>query len=244
MMPEVQKELKLDAKQLDKLGKLGANQQRPDPGMNPDARRKAFAEMRKKRDADVAKILNPTQTTRWRQLEIQRAGARALDRDDVAKAIKLTPDQRKKIDAVNDAERDEMRKLFQGMQGGPGGGPGGGGRPGAGGPGGGSGGGRPGAGGPGGGPGGGGEAFSKMRSLREGTDTKLMAVLTPPQKKSFQALQGAPFKFPARRFGGPGGGGPGGGGPGGFGGRGGGGRPDGGRPQGGQPRRPEGAGRA
>ena len=81
------------------------------------------------------------------------------------------------------------------------------------------------------------ELREEMAKLRAEAEKKILAVLTPEQRKKWEAMAGDPFEFEETR--GPGGfggrGGPGGpGGPGGFGGRGGpggrGGRP-GGRPQ-------------
>ena len=45
--------------------------------------------------------------------ELQQAGVRALDRDDVAAALKLPADQKAKIDAAQDAEREAMRPIFE-----------------------------------------------------------------------------------------------------------------------------------
>ena len=243
-MPEVQKELKLSAKQIKDIealqppggGMMGGMGRPGGPGGGPGGGRppggggpgggpgrspgggggdfeKRMREMRDKMEKDLGKILDKKQMDRFHQLQIQQAGARALDDERVAAKLNLTADQKKKINAIRDAERDEMRKMFQGM-GGPGGGPGGPGRP-PGGPGGGPGGpgsaGRP-PGGPGGGPGGGMGGFGRMREMREKNGQKMLAVLTGPQKKQFEALKGKPFKFPEMRFGpgAPGGGRPGG----------------------------------
>ncbi len=229
-MPEVQKELKLTPDQVKKIEAMGEarrakmQQSMGDfRSMSPEEREKRMDTMRKEVEKELSGILKPDQMKRFRQLDLQRAGARALGRKEVADSLNLSGDQRKKLDAALGAERDAMRKMFESFRGGggPGGGPGGpGGRPGGpGGPGGPS-------GFPGGGPGGPGGGFGRMREMRTQTDTKLMAVLTDGQKKKFKEMQGAPFTFPEPRFGGfgsPGGG------PGGFGG-------PGGRPGGGGPR--------
>lgn len=133
-----------------------------------------------------------------------QSGFRALSQKEVGDKLKLTADQRQKIDAALQAERAAMRQAFEGR--GPGGDPGQGGGP--------------------------WPDFEKLQRLRASTETQLTAVLTAAQKTQFQQMQGTPFKFPERQFGGPGGpGGPGGRGPGGFGGPGGPGGPGGqGRP--------------
>jgi translation initiation factor IF-2 len=216
-MPEVQKELNLSKAQIDKIEALP----RPGRGGGPGGRggpggpggpggggRGDFEKFRQEREKAIAKILDAKQLARYKQLQLQREGIRAIGRKDIGDQLKLTADQHKKVDAALKSERDAAMKAFQGMRGGGPGGPGG------------PGGGRPGAGGPG-GPGGGPspemrKMFDDMRKRGEATEKTLKAVLTPAQTKQFAEMQGKPFKFPAPSFGpgGPGGGGrgPGGGG--------------------------------
>lgn len=193
MLPEVQKELKLDAAQVDLL--QGLRQGGPGgPGggrqafeefqkLSPEERQKRFTAMRQQEDKKVAEILDAKQLARLKQLQLQQRGVRALGQSDVADSLKLTPDQKQRVQTAMQGEQDGMRQMFQGFQ--------------------------PGA-----------EPPSdeqrqqimkKMQDLRTGTDSKLNAVLTESQKAQFKQMQGAPFTFPQQRFGGFGGpGGPGG----------------------------------
>ncbi|MCC2668661.1 MAG: periplasmic repressor CpxP [Armatimonadetes bacterium] len=194
MIPEVQTELKLDDAQKDLLQQI--NQEsfqkmrtlfpRPEPGaapaqINREEMTKKFTALRVDQEKKIGEVLDPKQMTRLKQLGIQREGTRALARPEVGDQLKLTPDQRTKISAAIEGEREAMGSIFP----------------------------RPAE----------GQPFQppteeqraqigqKMRDLRTATDAKVLGVLTEPQKKQFQTLQGAPFKFPEfRGFGGPGGG--------------------------------------
>jgi hypothetical protein len=180
MIPEVQKELKLEQAQIELLQGLqqrpqGQNGQRPDfRSMSPEEREKYFETRRAEQEKQVAQILKPEQVTRLKQLELQQAGIRVVDRSDVATALKLSADQRQKVDAALQAERESSRALFESFRNG------------------------------------GNQAtpeqrqqaFQKMREARTATDAKLNAILTDAQKKQFQSMQGAPFTFPERRGGG------------------------------------------
>jgi Spy/CpxP family protein refolding chaperone len=237
-MPAVQTELKLTDEQKAKLGALrqrlreerqGAFEELR--GQGPEAFQKKMAEWRTSEDKQVSAILDTDQQKRFHQLQLQERGASAVLDKPLADALKLTDEQRTKIQAVLDEQRQSMRSLFGGP-GGPGGfggpppgGPGGfGGPPPGGGPDG-PGGPPPDAGGPGGpggpppdagpgGPGGPGgfdpQAMrSRIEKVQKQADEHILALLTDDQKKQWQEMLGAPFTFPAFR--GPGGpGGPGG----------------------------------
>ena len=169
-MPEVQKELALDPGQIELLkGLNGGFDRNAFQGLSDEERRTKFRELNAKREKQVAEILNPKQVGRLKQLEIQQAGVRALDREEVATALKLTADQKTKIQAAQDAEREAMRPIFEGFRGNNGQ--------------------RPSeeqiA-----------ESRKKMTELRSGTETKVLAVLTADQKKQFEGMKGAAFKFP------------------------------------------------
>lgn len=177
-IPEVQKELKIEQAQLELLNSL--NQQRGSfdreafRNMTPEQRSEAFAKMRAEREKKVAEILDAKQVARLKQLELQREGVRALDRDDVANQLKLSADQKQKIDAALAAEREAMRSAFQGFRGQDGQ--------------------RPSA----------EQiqaARQKMTEMRTATETKINAVLTDAQKSQWKTMQGAPFTFPERQRG-------------------------------------------
>ncbi len=243
MLPEVQKELKLQEKQIASLQELMPGRRGPGgPGFGGPGGPEGPGGPRGPRGAgagapggpggrgpgegqrpgraggpegpgqDVEKklagILDSQQLARYRELQLQRAGFRALGRKDVAGELKLSETQREKVRTAMEAEREAMRAAFEGGRGEQGGFEAG---------------------------------RQKLEQVRGNTEKQLSSVLTEAQKKQFQAMQGAPFTFPQMRFGGPGGpdgpGGPGGrggfGGPRGFGGPGGpGGRPGSGGPGG------------
>lgn len=184
MMPEVQRELKLQDAQLSLLGELRPGrpgQGGPPPGAGgPGGERRGPGEGRRngppaggrqEMEQKLAEILDTGQLDRLHQLELQRAGGRALQRKDLADTLQLTDDQRRQVQETVDAEREAMRAAFEASgDGGPGG------------------------------------ARGKGREIRKATDAKLDAVLTDAQRQKFQALQGAAFTFPEPRMGPPGGG--------------------------------------
>ena len=178
-IPEVQKELKLDEAQIDLLKQLSAEMREKGQALfqgaqnlSEDERNKRFRDFRAESDKKVGEILDAKQKTRLRQLEIQQMGARAVSRPDVQDELKLTADQKQKIQAAVEGEGAAMRAAFEGFQGGQnmtdqqrq-------------------------------------DAFAKMREVRTQTDAKITAVLTEAQKKQLVTMQGAPFKFPEMRGG-------------------------------------------
>jgi hypothetical protein len=183
MIPEVQKELKLEETQIELL--RGLMPQRGQGGrrggedfrnLSEEERAKRIAEFRaeaEKRQAEqekkIGEILDAKQVVRYKQLGIQRAGIRAISQKPVADQLKLTPDQRTKVQAALEAEGPAMRALFQGGAEGQ----------------------RP--------------DFQvlgpKMQEIRTATDAKLNAIMTSAQKTQFAGMQGAPFKFPEGGFG-------------------------------------------
>ena len=205
LMPEVQKELKLDEAQVDLVdgmrpqrGPGGFGGPRPGGGGQPgggggqpggpgnfnfEEFRKRMEQQRAEQDKQLAEILDAKQMARLKQLDLQRAGIRGIERKDVADGLKLTADQRKSVQDLLTAEREGTQKIFQSAP-----------RP------------EP------------GQPFDpavfqqnfqKMQELRTSTDAKLNKVLTPVQTKQWTAMQGTPFKFPQPQFrfgpGGPGG---------------------------------------
>lgn len=201
-MPEVQRELKLEQAQIDLLQDMRPLRPAGPQGagsdfrtMSPEEREKQLAAMRQAEEKQIAEVLDAKQLTRLKQLALQQSGARALAQKEVGDKLKLSAEQRQKIEAAMQAERDAMHQAFEGAR--PGGAPA---------------------------PGGDRrQGFEKMQKLRASTETQLTAVLTSAQKTQFQQMQGAPFKFPEPQFGPGGPGRP--GGRGGFGGPGGQSRP-------------------
>lgn len=185
-MPEVQKELKLDQTQVELLQDLRQNGPRPNfqelQSLSPEERQKRFQAMQADQEKKVGEILNKDQMARLKQLQLQQQGVRALDRVEVANALKLTADQKNQVKNAIQGERETMRQAFQGFQ--PGGAPPSDEERQA--------------------------NFKKMQDARTATDAKLNAILTPAQKQQFQTMQGAKFNFPQRGPGGFGPAGPGG----------------------------------
>jgi hypothetical protein len=182
MIPEVQKELKLEETQVELLRGLFPPRGEGRRGgfgedfrnLSPEEQQKRIAAFRaeqEKQQAEqekkIAEILDAKQNTRYKQLKIQQAGIRAIGQKDIATSLKLSADQQSKVAAALAAEDTARREMFAGFRGG-----GDGQRPDI-------------------------DAIrQKMTDLRTSTDAKLNAVLTMPQKTSFTAMQGAAFKFP------------------------------------------------
>ncbi|MFN3650681.1 MAG: Spy/CpxP family protein refolding chaperone [Armatimonadota bacterium] len=181
MIPEVQKELKLEQAQITLIDQVMAEGREKMRALfqesqgNREGARQKMQELQAQQEKQVIEILEPAQVKRYKQLQIQQAGPRGLVRPEVAQQLKLTPSQTQSIEAAVRGEQESMRSMFESARS-NGGGP---------------------------------EAFQglreKMQQLRGETDKKILAVLTDAQKKQFDELKGAPFTFPEPRFGGRGG---------------------------------------
>lgn len=205
-MPEVQAELKVDATQKELLDQLnmenrdkmralfqqGGGFGRPGGGAPDPAARAEFgkkmAAMQAEQTKAIGEVLDAKQMARLKQLSVQREGTRALNRPEVQDQLKLSADQRQKLTAAFDGERQAMQAMFESFRPQDGQAP------------------QPPseeqrA-----------EFGKKMQAARTTAENNALAVLTEGQKTQFKALQGAPFKFPEGGFGfgGPGGRGPGG----------------------------------
>jgi len=184
---EVQQELKMTQPQIDKVQ---AKQQEMREAMreifqsaggpqnfqqmSAEEREKLFARVQEVQKKAVADILDEKQQKRFRQLELQSMGPRALSRRDVAEELKLTKEQQDKIRSIQQQALQEQQAAMQGVD------------------------------------------FQnatpedrqkfreKMEGIAKATSDKITALLTEEQKKSWTAMLGEPFKFPARgpgRFG-------------------------------------------
>jgi len=170
----VQKELKLDSDQVNKVKEAVekvAQGHREDfaklRDLGPEERRAKGQEIMQSASADslkaVSDILNKDQMARLKQIELQRAGPEAFSRPDVAEALKLTPDQKSKIKTIHDDAMQELQQMRQG--------------------------------------GGGRQRFQEIRSQ---TMEKAAAVLNDDQKKSWKEMTGEPFHLQLPNFqGGP-----------------------------------------
>ena len=241
-MPEVQKELKVTPEQLKTLDEAREKVQqqngdifrdfRPMGGddVPPEEREKRFEEVRIKSDkifaegeAAIRKTLSPEQMKRLEQLQLQREGALAFNREEVRKQLAITPEQEEKLrdvqgdgfgpprfdpESLDDALKilsDEQKSKWKELAGneikfpefqpfGPGGfGP-------------------PGGGGPGGrGPGGPGGFGGQDRKILKDYDTNSDGWLNNDERKiAREKLKSEPNRGGGRGPGGPGGRGPGG----------------------------------
>lgn len=117
-IPEVQSELKLTDEQktkvTDALAKLQEQRQGQSfQGLSPEERQKMMADRRAAEDKQLADVLNADQMKRYHQLALQQQGVSAVLDKPVADQLKITDDQRTKIQAVIDEQRAAMRDLFQ-----------------------------------------------------------------------------------------------------------------------------------
>ena len=126
MMPEVQTELKVTDEQKTKMDEIRTDVQKDVQAafsgidfqairdMSQEERDKKMAELRtkgeelgKQVDAKIEKVLDADQMKRLKQLQLQREGAAAFSRPEVATQLKLTDDQKKKLD---DLQKDQPRR--------------------------------------------------------------------------------------------------------------------------------------
>jgi Spy/CpxP family protein refolding chaperone len=119
-MPEVQTELKLSDEQktkvmtlLDQLREERQQQGQELRDLSQEERQKRGAEMRAAANKLVNAILNADQQKRYRQLRLQQQGMSALTEKDVADELKLTDEQRTKIQGIQDEQMANMRSAFQ-----------------------------------------------------------------------------------------------------------------------------------
>jgi Spy/CpxP family protein refolding chaperone len=115
----VQKELGLSSEQTAKLADLpkGEANQRGFRDMSEEERRQAMetrAKLVAEQDKALAGILDEKQSARLTQIKMQAVGARALLEEDVAKRMKITPEQTEKLQAG-------LQEIMQAARGGGGG---------------------------------------------------------------------------------------------------------------------------
>jgi len=174
-MPEVQTELKLSDEQktkvmtlLDQLREERQGQFQELRDLSQDERHKRMMSMRADENKRVGAILNGDQVKRYHQLQLQQQGMSALADKAVADELKLTDEQRTKIQGIIDEQATSMRSAFQ-----RGGGGAGGARPDF------------------------SAMRQQMEAMRKKTDEKIAAVLTDDQKKQWKDMLGTSFTFPA-----------------------------------------------
>lgn len=123
----VQNELKLSGDQKAKVATLGDEVQSEFQAaftelgeLDPEDRREKMQELQQKAlergkgvQRDLAGILSPEQTTRLKQISLQRRGVSALTDDEVAAELKLTDDQKKQLASLQTQNETEMRDAFR-----------------------------------------------------------------------------------------------------------------------------------
>jgi hypothetical protein len=178
-MEAVQKELKMEKDQTDKatetvkkVQEKHADEYAKLRDLSQEERRIKSAELTKvvndETHAALETILNPEQTKRLKQLELQRAGVNALTRADVQTALALNDEQKGKVKAISEESTTKMRELMGGGRGQGGQRPMRGTRP----------------------------DQAKITELRKEYLGKAVDVLNDDQKKKWTSLVGEAFTFP------------------------------------------------
>jgi hypothetical protein len=119
----VQKELKLDDKQVDKAKELAektrAKMQEAREslqGLDQEERRTKMQELNREMTASALKtageFLTPEQLTRLKQIALQQRGAMAFNDPEVQKKLNLTDNQKTEIQAIVQESMEGMRGLF------------------------------------------------------------------------------------------------------------------------------------
>jgi hypothetical protein len=180
--PAVQTEIKATDEQKEKIGELARKQGEAQRELGFDASPEERNKLRQKNADEQEKFakdnLKPDQLKRYHQIKWQQDGVLAFKEPEVQTALKLTGDQKEKLNALAEDFNKDMRELMP-----MGGRRGGGGKA-----------------------GGGGDfqaQMQKINTLRKETMVKAEKVLTDSQQKEWKELLGKPFEMPA--FGGFGG---------------------------------------
>src|SRR5947208_3431989 len=116
-MPEVQAELKLTddqkTKVTDAMAKLREQRQNSNQdfqSLSQEERQKLMAQRRAEDDKALADVLNADQMKRYHQLQLQQQGLTAVASDKaVADELKITDEQKTKIQSIVDDQRNAMR---------------------------------------------------------------------------------------------------------------------------------------
>jgi Spy/CpxP family protein refolding chaperone len=107
----VQEELKLSDEQIQKVKELSVKQREALQDVPQEERRAKMQEINKANNEAVAKILKPEQLKRAKQISLQQMGASALRNEEVAKALKISEDQKDKIREIQTKAREESQGL-------------------------------------------------------------------------------------------------------------------------------------
>jgi hypothetical protein len=166
----VQKELKLDSSQVEKVTALANSlsakrreefQKIQDlPEADRPAKRRALMAAAAKEDREALKpILSAEQLKRFDQITLQQRGISAFTEPEVAAKLKLTDEQKSKLQQMAEDFRGQMREVFQKNQGNFE------------------------------------EARKEMATLRKESMDKATALLSADQKMTWKELTGEPFEI-------------------------------------------------
>jgi Spy/CpxP family protein refolding chaperone len=120
----VQEELKLSEDQVKKIQDLQAKQREAFQGfgdLSQEERRTKMQELNKANNEAVAKILKPEQVKRFKEISLQqqvRFGVGfVLNNEEVAKALKITDEQKEKIREIQSKSREELQGVERNEEG-------------------------------------------------------------------------------------------------------------------------------
>src|SRR5262249_37773338 len=150
------------------------------PGTTTEERAEIGKKLQELNAKAVEGVLKPEQVKRMHQIENQQAGLALFTREESAKKLNLSDEQKEKIKAINKELDADRREIFSSAFGGGGGG---GGRPGGGG-------------------GGGGfgrldpEVMKKLEALQKDAIANAVKVLNDEQQSTYKDLTGEHFAMP------------------------------------------------
>jgi Spy/CpxP family protein refolding chaperone len=120
-MEKVQEELKITDDQKAQFTKITDKYKDDIAKARADMNREKGAELRKAQSEEMDKaiptVLKPDQVKRLKQLEVQIGGLRALGKEDVQTALKLTDEQKKSIKDTTEELTKDAQEMFQGAGG-------------------------------------------------------------------------------------------------------------------------------
>jgi hypothetical protein len=82
-------------------------------GANFEAMRANFEKLQQETDDAIAKVLNPRQLERLKQIELRRDGPAAFAKQEIAEKLNLSPDQVESVQMVLNQMRQTQRERFQ-----------------------------------------------------------------------------------------------------------------------------------
>ncbi len=121
----VQKELKLTDEQTAKVESIARDVREKHQGdfaklqdLDAQERREKMAELGRTMNGEtnkaLADVLKPEQMKRYHQIQLQAQGVQAFASPEVQSKLKLTADQKEKLQAIGQESMGQMRELFQG----------------------------------------------------------------------------------------------------------------------------------